>query len=156
MKFDGKVKSYMKNQLVIINQDTRLADAVKQMRSAQSGIAIVKSGEVITGVITSSDIFSALVQGVFSESVEGILLSRDNIDDLKAINMMRGPLSVEFMTSCELGGTNPCIQLYEDDTIEDAIKVMEISSIHHLLVIGNDGDVVGTLSSNDILKAFED
>lgn len=153
MKFDAKVKEYMKKEVVYVDADMRLADVVHKLKISQTGIAVVKSGESITGVITSSDIFSALVQGVFSDIVKDVLITKDNIDDLKAGTMMRGPATVEFMTSCELGGTNPCIQIHEEKTIEDAIKLMEISRIHHLLVIGDKGQIVGTISSNDTLKA---
>lgn len=155
MRFDDRlVKQYMKTDVAYVTSDARLADVVIKMGELQTGIVIVKSGDYIIGVVTSSDIYSALVKEVFSRSVKGVIVPVEELDDLKVLDMMRGPKTPQFMTSCQLDGTNPCVQIGENDTIEDAIKVMGVSNIHHLLVIGKDGQIVGTLSSNDILKVF--
>ncbi len=154
MKFTALIKDYMKKEIVYVDEDATLTEVVNQMKIKQTGVVIVKFDGKITGVITSSDIFSALVQSVFSETIDNVLITKENVSDIRAGTMLGGPTTVEYMTSCELGGTNPCIQIYEDDVIENAIRVMEISHIHHLLVMGYEGKIVGTISSNDVLRAF--
>ena len=42
----------------------------------------------------------------------------------------------------------------KDDTVADAMRVMAISGVDHILIIGEDG-IAGTLSGNDLLKAFK-
>jgi len=57
------------------------------------------------------------------------------------------------MEACGLTGTQVCISLGEDETIANAIRVMAIAGIDHILIVGGEG-VVGTLSDNDLIKAF--
>jgi predicted transcriptional regulator len=58
------------------------------------------------------------------------------------------------MEACGLTGTNMCIVLGEEDTVADAMRVMAIGGVDHILIIGDDG-ISGTLSDNDLLKAFQ-
>ena len=67
---------------------------------------------------------------------------------------MKAPLAMEFMEACGLTGTNMCIVLGEDDTVANAMRVMAIGGVDHILIIGEDG-VSGTLSASDLLKAFK-
>jgi len=150
MKFNDKVKNHMKTDLIYTTLSERLADVIFKLSKAETDIAIVKSKEDIVGVITTSDIYFALVKEVFEENTKRV----ETPIDLKIINIMRGPPTKNFMTSCQLNGPNPCIQIDENTTIKDAIRVMEKSGIHHLLVTGKNNKLVGTISSNDIIKSF--
>jgi CBS domain-containing protein len=42
----------------------------------------------------------------------------------------------------------------EEDTVENAIKTMGATESHHLVVIGPDGTVSGTLSAHDLMRSF--
>lgn len=88
----------------------------------------------IVGVITDTDVIESMAGG-------------RHLDQVKA---------AEFMTSCELmvkkEAKLPCIQLFENETIENALKVMAKGGIHHLLVWGESGKAVGIVSMKDLLR----
>lgn len=153
MEFDDKIKDHMRTDVTYTTVEERLANVIFKMSKAEADIAVVKSNEDIVGLITASDIYSALVKEVFAEDVKGAGGSAE-IEDMKVIDIMRGPPVKKFMSACQLGGSNPCIQAYEDTTIKDAIKIMERSGLHHLLIIDDKNNLVGTISSTDIIRSF--
>ena len=153
MEFNDKIKDHMKTDITYVEVEERLANVIFKMSKAEADIAVVKFNEDIVGLITASDIYSALVKEVFAEDVKGAGSSTE-IEDMKVIDIMRGPPVKKFMTACQLGGSNPCIQVHEDTTIKDAIRIMERSGLHHLLVVDDKNNLVGTLSFNDIIRSF--
>lgn len=76
------------------------------------------------------------------------------IRDVKISELMKAPQAIEFMEACGLTGTNVCIVLGEEDTAADAIRVMAMSGVDHILIVGDSG-VSGTLSDNDLIKVFK-
>ena len=147
MEFTDTIKQHMKRDIVCTTEDERLADVIFKMSNAETDIAIVKFKDDIVGVITETDIYFALVKEVFSE------ISRV-IEDIHVIDIMRGPHAKMVMASCDPLGVHPCIDTFEDDTIENAIRIMQRSGLHHLLVLDKKNKLVGTLSSHDIIKSF--
>jgi CBS domain-containing protein len=104
-------------------------------------------------VITESDIYYALVKDVLPDPVNP-KKNTQNITDLKVVSAMRGPPAKKVMDSCENVGIHPCVDTFEDDTIENAIRIMQRSGLHHLLVNDKNNRLVGTISSGDIIKSF--
>jgi len=147
MKFNDTIKQVMKRDIVYTTEDERLTDVIFKMSNAETDIAVVKFKDDIVGVITETDIYFALVKEVFPE------VSRV-IEDMHVIDIMRGPRAKEVMASCDPLGWHPCVDTYEDDTIENAIRIMQRSGLHHLLVLDKKNTLVGTLSSHDIIKSF--
>jgi len=147
MKFIDTIKEHMKRDIVYTTEDERLAEVIFKMSNAKTDIAVVKFKDDIVGVITETDIYFALVKEVLAE------ISR-KIEDIHVIDIMRGPRAKEVMASCDPLGWHPCIDTFEDDTIENAIRIMQRSGLHHLLVLDNKNKLVGTLSSHDIIKSF--
>ena len=150
MKFNDKIKNHMRTDIVYTTIEERLADVIFKMSKVGTDIAVVKSKNDIVGLITTSDIYSILVKEVFEERAKVPEL----IIDIKIIDIMRGPPTKKFMTSCQINGPNPCVQTDENTTIEDAIRVMEMTGLHHILVTGRKNELVGTISSNDIIGGF--
>ena len=74
---------------------------------------------------------------------------------LKVSSIMKGAYTKEFMEACGLTGTNVCITLGEDDTLTNAIRVMSVTGLDHILISG-EGGVVGTLSDDDLIRALVD
>jgi CBS domain-containing protein len=147
MEFTDTIKQHMKRDIVYTTEDERLADVIFKMSNAETDIAVVKFKDDIVGVITETDIYFALVKEVFSE------ISRV-IEDIHVIDIMRGPHAKMVMASCDPLGVHPCIDTFEEDTIENAIRIMQRSGLHHLLVLDKKNKLVGTLSSHDIIKSF--
>jgi CBS domain-containing protein len=147
VKFTDTIKQHMKREIVYTTEDERLADVIFKMANVKTDIAVVKFKDDIVGVITETDIYFTLVKEVFSE----VSLV---IEDAHVIDIMRGPRTKEVMASCDPLGWHPCIDTFEDDTMENAIRIMQRSGLHHLLVLDKKNKLVGTLSSHDIIKSF--
>ena len=153
MEFHDVIKNHMRREIVYTTPEERLADVIFKMSHAKTDIAVVRSKDALVGVITESDIYYALVKDVLPDPVNPQNKPRD-ITDLKVVEVMRGPQAGQVMDSCERTGIHPCVDTYEDDTIENAIRVMQRSGLHHLLVNDKHNRLVGTLSSGDIIKSF--
>ncbi|TFH15479.1 CBS domain-containing protein [Candidatus Bathyarchaeota archaeon] len=112
---------------------------------------VVREGDIVKGLITASDIYYAMKSYVLGKNMmESFPME---IRDIKISELMKAPMAIEFMEACGLTGTNMCIVLGEDDTVANAIRVMAIGGVDHILIIGDDG-ISGTLSDNDLLEAF--
>ena len=153
MEFNDLIKNHMRKDIVYTTPEERLADVIFKMSHAKTDIAVVKSEDDLVGVITESDIYHTLVKGVLPDPVDQEKKPRD-ITDLKVVEVMRGPPAQKVMDSCENTGIHPCVDTFEDDTIENAIRIMQRSGLHHLLVNDKHNKLVGTLSSGDIIKSF--
>jgi CBS domain-containing protein len=153
MEFTDKIKNHMNTSIVYTTGSERLADVVFKMSQAKTDIAVVKSNDKLQGVITESDIFYALVQQVFPRGMKQGGMRKD-ISDLVVLDLMRGPPAENVMASCESTGWHPCIDVFEDDPLENAIRVIQRSGVHHLLVLDSKNNLVGTLSAGDIIKGF--
>jgi CBS domain-containing protein len=150
-KLKDNVKKYMKSKLVIVTPAATLAQVAKNMAEKDTDIAIVKSGKDYVGVITDSDVFMAMKSYVFKDVLENL---PEDAGKVKVEQIMRGTVSKNFMSMCQLTGLRPCLMLGEEETVETAIKTMGAAGSHHLIIIGADGSVTGTLSSHDLLKSF--
>ncbi|WXG44686.1 MAG: CBS domain-containing protein [Promethearchaeati archaeon SRVP18_Atabeyarchaeia-1] len=153
VKLQETVKKYMNSELVVVAPTTTIAQVAKSLAEKGTDIAIVKSGKDIVGIITDSDIFHSMKSYVFQDVLED--LPKD-VSKVKIEEIMRGTLSDNFMSVCQLTGLRPCLMIGEEETIENAIKTMGASEAHHLLVIGSDGSLSGTLSAHDLLRSFAD
>lgn len=153
MKFTDHVQIHMKGDIVYTTEDERLANILFKMSNVETDIAVVKLKNDILGVITETDIYFALVKTVLPE-IQEIEKKLIPFDDMKALDIMRGPQAKNMMSSCESLGWHPCVDIYEDDSLENAIRIMQRSGLHHLLVLDKNNNLVGTLSSHDIIKSF--
>jgi CBS domain-containing protein len=153
MEFHDLIRNHMRKDIVYTTPDERLADVIFKMSHAGTDIAVVKSKDDLAGVITESDIYFALVKDVLPDPVNQQKKPRD-ITNLKVAEIMRGPPAKQVMDTCERTGIHPCVDTFEDDTIEEAIRIMQRSGLHHLLVNDKHNKLVGTLSSGDIIKSF--
>lgn len=147
MKFTDLIKEHMNSDIVYIEEGESLSDVILKMSAAKTDLAVVKTNDAIEGVITETDIFYALVKKVFPE------VSEHN-KNVSVVDVLNEPSVKQVMSSCQTHGWHPCIDSYEDDTMENAIRIMQRSGLHHLLVFDKNNKLVGTLSSHDIIKSF--
>ena len=147
MEFTDQIKQHMNPEIVYTKEDERLTDVIFRMSDKKTDLAVVKTNDTIIGVITESDIFYALVKKVFAQEPQ----TKKNI---LVHDIVQEPSAKQVMTSCETHGWHPCIDTFEDDSIENAIRIMQRSGLHHLLVFDKNNKLVGTLSSHDIIKSF--
>ena len=142
----------MKKKPLFVLPTETLGGVAEKMGVEKKDIVIVKDlkGE-IKGIVTSHDLFDAMRMWVLGkDTLEQI---PGDIRELKVTNIMKGIYTKEFMEACSLTGTNVCISLGEEDTVANAVRVMAVAGIDHILISG-EGGIVGTLSDNDLVKAF--
>lgn len=151
MNLDMKIKTIMKKNPIIVSPNDNLANVSKKMAKADKDVVVVREGELVKGLVTASDIYYAMKSYVLGKNMlESIPME---VRDIKVGELMKAPMAIEFMEACGLTGTNMCIVLSEDDNVADAMRVMAIGGVDHILIVGDDG-IAGTLSDNDLLKAF--
>ena len=152
MSMEMKIKDLMKKEPLIVDPDDHLAAVSKKMASKGKDVVVVMKDGLVKGLVTAGDIFFAMKSYVLGKNLlESIPLE---IRDMRVGELMRAPQAMEFMEACGLTGTNMCIVLGEEDTVADAVRVMAISGVDHILIVGQKG-IAGTLSDNDLLKAFK-
>lgn len=152
MDLEMKIKKIMKGSPLVVDPNESLADVSKKMAKHDKDVVVVKDGELVKGLVTATDIFYAMKSYVLGKNMlETIPME---IRDIKVSELMKGPMAIEFMEACGLTGTNMCIVLGEEDTVADAMRVMAIGGVDHILIINKEG-IAGTLSDNDLLKSFK-
>ena len=130
------LKDTIRNAITKVTPAVALEDTLetairKMVDGACSALAVQSSGELI-GIVTDMDIMESIRR-----------------------NGLAGKVS-DFMVKCELlaekGTKSPCVQLDEDESVENALKVMAGAGVHHLLVSGANNKVIGIVSSRALLK----
>jgi CBS domain-containing protein len=154
LDLDNPIKMYMKKSPLFVSPTSSLGEVADTMGREKKDIAVVrdKKGEVL-GLVTSHDLFDAMRTWVLQKDMLEQIPSE--IRELRVTSIMKGAYTKEFMEACGLTGTNVCITLGEDDTIANAIRVMAVTGLDHVLISG-EGGIVGTLSDDDLIKSFTD
>jgi CBS domain-containing protein len=152
LNLEKPIKNYMKKKPLFVLPTETLGGVAEKMGAEKKDVVIVRDpkGEV-KGIVTSHDLFDAMRTWILGkDTLEQI--PRD-IRELKVSNIMKGAYTKEFMEACGLTGTNVCISLGEEDTVANAVRVMAVAGIDHIIISG-EGGIVGTLSDDDLVKAF--
>lgn len=152
MDLDRPIKKFMDREPLFVSPEEDLRSVAMKMAKGNKDVVVVmtKEGE-LKGLITAGDLFYAMKTEVLGKDIqEGIHI---DVRAEKVSEIMKSIQSSDFMMACGLSGTKPCISLSEDDTVANAIRLMAMAGIDHLLIIGENG-VAGTLSDNDLIKAF--
>lgn len=118
---------------VVATADTQKAIELMAKKGV-CALAVEVNGEVI-GVVTDLDLAAAVVRGKAPKTTT----------------------VVECMTPCELitgkGAKSPCVQLDEDETVENALKLLDGQGVHNLLVSGPSNHLLGIVTTCSLLKA---
>lgn len=117
-----------------VDVEDNLKAVIQKMADSKVSALVVKSGDNIAGVVTDMDLMRSIVE-------------KEDLDTVKV---------AKFMTACELitaegAKTTPCAQLDESESVENALKVMDVAGVHNLLVTGERGKA-GMVSARDLLK----
>ncbi len=147
-----KIKDIMKKKPIIVSPNESLEEVAKKMAEQEKDVVVVKEEGIVKGLVTASDIYYAMKSYVLGKHMlESIPME---IRDVRVGELMKKPIAMEFMEACGLTGSNMCIVLSKDNTVAEAMRVMAISGVDHILIVDDDG-VAGTVSDNDLLKAFK-
>ncbi len=135
MALKDTIKHLVKRDMPATGADTSVRKAVEILAGGGGcALAVTTDNEVI-GVVSDLDLARAVIRGVDPESL--------TVSDC--------------MTPCDLitgqGAKNPCVQLDEDETVENALKLLEGTGVHNLMVSGPGDRFLGLVSACDLLKA---
>ena len=130
------IRQAIKRMFPAIGLDDTLATAIDTMANANVSVLAVKTGEEIIGLVTVTDIMSSLAR---EHDIEQTKIS-------------------SFMTRCEADVSrptrHPCLQLDENEDAISAIKVMYDTGTNHLVVSGSNGEIVGIVSSLELIQLY--
>jgi CBS domain-containing protein len=119
------VKDIMTKDVHVARNDTTMQEVVATMAKYDLSYMMVVQSNKPTGIITEHDILVRLVsQGLAPSSVIARMVY-----------------------------TNPIFTIDENATVEEAVKLMKHWGVKHLPVTGNEEQLVGVLTSDDVLFA---
>lgn len=117
-----KVSEIMTPDFEMIASTSSLADAAKKMKEFNVGFLPVQEGTNLIGVITDRDI---VVRALAEELDPGSTQVKDII-------------------------SSDVLYCFEDDSVEDAVRLMEDNQVRRLIVCRSDRTPVGIISLGDI------
>jgi predicted transcriptional regulator len=134
LMYRAKVKDYMEKGPATVGLDATLDEVIGKMVERRKAGVIVLSGLDIVGLVNFDEVLHILVQGKDPHSVQ----------------------VSELLEACSLVGENPCLQISEESTVIDALRVMNIGQTERLLVVDGNGKLSGSISFLDAIKAYKE
>ncbi|HTY75932.1 MAG TPA: CBS domain-containing protein [Candidatus Nanoarchaeia archaeon] len=119
------VKDIMTKDVHVVRNDTSMQEVIATMAKYDLSYIMVEQSGKPTGIITEHDIL--------------VRLSTQNLAPSAVIARMVY--------------TNPIFTIDEDKTVEEAVAEMKHWGVKHLPVTGKKGELVGVLTSDDVLFA---
>jgi CBS domain-containing protein len=116
------VSEIMTSSFEMIDSTDSLREAARKMKSLNVGFLPVQEGTMLIGLVTDRDIV-----------VRGLAEGQD-VDSTQ----VKGIISSEV------------VYCFEDDSIEEAVRLMEENKIRRLIVVDHDRIPVGVVSLGDI------
>jgi len=107
---------------ITINPEASVRDAARMMRDKEIGSVIIVNGKKPIGILTERDI----------------------VRRITAVGLNPEILTVEKVCSKPVVAVNQILQ------IDDAVDIMRDNKIRRLIVVDNDDEVVGIITSDDI------
>jgi CBS domain-containing protein len=120
----AKVLEGKASEVLTIDADATVFEAIKRMVDANVGALLVTEGGRVTGIVTERDYLRRV-------TLEG--------------RTEKGTLVREIMTS-------PLVYVTPDTSVEECMAVMTERRIRHLPVLTENQDVVGIVSIGDVVK----
>jgi CBS domain-containing protein len=123
-----KLREIMTSNVEVIHPDDTLQIAAEKMRDRDIGFLPVCDGDRLTGVLTDRDLITrALADGMDSKAMLGRYLV-----------------------------TSPAIYCFEDQSVDEAAKLMHDNQIRRLVILSRDKQMVGVVSLGDLAMSADD
>jgi CBS domain-containing protein len=119
-----EIRNVMTRNVVCLSKDTSLADAARNMRSADIGDVVVSDNGTICGIVTDRDIV------------------------IRAVAAGRDPNATTLGEIC----SRAVLTVRPDDDVQHAIDLMRRNAVRRLPVVEN-GRPVGIVSLGDLAQA---
>lgn len=117
-----QIKEIMTKGIETIGRDEMVCQAAKKMRSLGVGSLPVEQDDQIVGIVSKKDIVYRCIA-----------------EDGDAESMMVSEIMTTELATC-----------WEDESIEDAARILEEKQLHRLLVMNEDNEPVGIVSLSDM------
>lgn len=146
------VGNYMtKGYLSVAPSDTLEAVAKRMVETGNEYAIVMDQGE-LCGLVSTDEILHEVLSSVVSRiSLEGVPLE---IRRMLLSELMNNPKTINFMESCGFSGTNLAISIGESNSVEEAIQLIAKNDLEQVLVVSDEGQIVGILRNSDLLKAI--
>ena len=118
----------LKENIITIEPDATIKDAVYQLNKHKIGCLIVMEGTNILGIVSERDILITLGKAEVNEEIHDILIS-------------------DIMTPKE-----KLVVGHPEDTVEYLMNIMNEKKIRHIPLVNEDGKLVCLTSIRDIIR----
>jgi CBS domain-containing protein len=123
-----KLKEIMTSEVEVIHPNDTLQTAASKMHDRDIGFLPVCDGDRLIGVLTDRDLITrALAEGMESKAI----LGRDLV-------------------------TSPAIYCFDDQSVDEAAKLMHDNQIRRLVILSRDKRMVGVVSLGDLAISADD
>ena len=123
-----KLKEIMTSEVEVIHPNDTLQTAARKMHDRDIGFLPVCDGDRLIGVLTDRDLITrALAEGTESKAI----LGRDLV-------------------------TSPAIYCFDDQSVDEAAKLMHDNQIRRLVILSRDKRMVGVVSLGDLAMNIDD
>ena len=134
MGLQSEIKNAVNWEAPAVGLQSSLREVIQKMVYSNTSALVVKTDDAVVGLVTDMDLL-------------------DCISNQKDLDKTRVS---DFLTPCELitdqPTKSPCAQLDESESVENAIKVLDASGTHNLLVSGASDKEAGIASIHSLLK----
>ncbi len=144
---------------IIVSPETLVADAIKLMIDNYIDMLPVLSNQDLVGIITSTDILMVFIRldTILRLNSNGEKKKRrKNIIDALCNNSDELTFQVSsVLQTVEDVMTEQVVCLDEEETVAEAMKIMQAENFRHLPVVGKTEKLVGLIFDRDILRHLQ-
>jgi len=119
-----KISEIMTKNVEIIAPGASLADAAKRMKALNIGCLPVSDGDRLIGMITDRDLV-----------IRGMAEQKDCLT-----------------TQIKDSMTSPVVYCFEDQTVEEMARIMEVKQVRRIVVMGRDQSLKGIASLDNLAQ----
>jgi len=134
MGLQDEIRTALKKDTPNVHAEDSIRVVIQQLAKSKVSALVVKMDDVVVGIVSDMDLLRCVV-------------TKKDLDATKVSALM---------SPCELitaqGAKNPCAQLDETESIENALNIIDAAGTHNLLVSGADERTVGIVSIRDLLE----
>lgn len=152
------VQEIMTAPVVTIYENAKIRDAVTLLLEHDiSGLPVVDSNKYLVGVLSESDLVISESSGqgkhpFINEMIkllthEEVILKNAQESLAAQIEKMSNEIVQNYMTK-------PVVALYQDDSVEEAAKLITKNNINRIPIMNANRQVVGIVTRHDLLKAL--
>ena len=152
MGMSNSVSDYITKGYLAVSPSDTLETVAKRMVESGNDYAIVLDSGELCGMVSVDEIVHEVLSSVVSKLYKHNMPQQ--FEQMLLSELMNNPKTINFMESCGFTGSNLAISIGESNTVEEAIQLLGSNALEQVLVLDDEGEVVGILKKRDLLKAI--